>query len=387
MAIDYTFVTPMPPQRTGIADYADGLVSGLKALGRRVRIHTQTRFGSTLGDDGKIPLKDFDKAVSPPERTVYQIGNNSEFHDEIILHLMKNGGVVHLHDFSLHHIFAHFTYSDADVYYGLLCKWYGRNFANIVRARHESSSERLWETREVLKYPLHEEVIARANAVIVHSQFARAFIVNRFPHKAVHVVPQRYPDGTAVRRSTGRPLRVCSLGFVDPYKTVDNKIKAIAECRDRGVEVTLDVVGEINSRCQNLPMLAEDLCVADRVKFLGSVSQQAFIDYFKTYDACVVLREPSVGETSAVVSRGLQYGIPLIVNDVGSYSELPAFVPKLKRGADVATDLADVLVRWSTEPGAYKAVSDSAYEYARNEALFTSATAAYDQILVGTSLA
>jgi hypothetical protein len=69
MIPDYSSVTPIFPQKTGIADYADGLIGGLKSLGR--------------------PLSEFSADISPPERTLYQVGNNRNFHDEQILHLMK----------------------------------------------------------------------------------------------------------------------------------------------------------------------------------------------------------------------------------------------------------------------------------------------------------
>lgn len=88
MIPDYSSVTPIFPQKTGIADYADGLIGGLKSLGRTVQIYTQTRF-SAVSMPGVCPLSEFSADISPPERTLYQVGNNRNFHDEQILHLMK----------------------------------------------------------------------------------------------------------------------------------------------------------------------------------------------------------------------------------------------------------------------------------------------------------
>jgi glycosyltransferase involved in cell wall biosynthesis len=381
MILDYSLVAPIPPQKSGIADYADGLIFGLKSLGRTVQVYTQTRF-SPVGMPGIRPLSEFNTDVSPPERTVYQVGNNSVFHDEQILHLMKTGGIAHLHDFSLHHIFAHSTYSgDKNIHYGLLQKSYGAVFSESVRARHEAHCVPFWETQDVVFNPLHEEVVSRACAVIVHSQFAKRFIAGRFSHKSVYVVPQRYPDAVATRRIVNRPLKVCSLGFVDPHKTVDKIVEAVARCRDRGVDILLDVAGEIHPRCENLPLLAENLDVADRVNFLGAVSQGQLFDFFKASDVCVVLRDPTVGETSAIVSRALQYGVPLIVNDVGSYSELPAFVPKLSTGRLVSQELSDILCRWATDLETFRLVSDEAYRYACEKASFPNAIVGYDRIL------
>jgi len=43
-------------------------------------------------------------------------------------------------------------------------------------------------------------------------------------------------------------------------------------------------------------------------------------------DVCVNLRQPTMGETSGSVVRALTLGRPLVVSDVGWFSELPAEV-------------------------------------------------------------
>lgn len=383
MPTEYAFVTPIPPQKTGIADYADGLIEGLRRRGLNIKVYTQSRY---VGEDrpagGALSLSVFDHARHAPTRTVYQIGNNRAFHDEQVLHLMQHGGVAHLHDFSLHHLFAWFTYvEEPKIYFALLRKWYGPVFAETVRKRFAAQADVLWETPDVLNYPLHEEVVARAHGVIVHSHFAKRFILDRFPTKPVAVVAQRYPDAEPVRRNGDRPRRIASLGFVDPYKIVDKKIEAISICRERGVEIELDVVGEVSARCENLPALAQRLGVEDLVHFHGRVSQEDLLACFRTTDACIVLRDPTVGETSAIVSRGLQYGVPMIVNDVGSYSELPMFVPKVPVGPHIAMGVADVLCRWVQKPDAYRAVAERAYRHAGGEARFARALERYEGVL------
>ena len=40
-------------------------------------------------------------------------------------------------------------------------------------------------------------------------------------------------------------------------------------------------------------------------------------------DACVSLRSPTMGETSGTAIRALSLGKPLVVSDVGWFSELP----------------------------------------------------------------
>jgi hypothetical protein len=46
-------------------------------------------------------------------------------------------------------------------------------------------------------------------------------------------------------------------------------------------------------------------------------------------DLIVAMRFPTMGETSGIVCRAMQMAIPVIVSDVGWYSELPEFVDKV----------------------------------------------------------
>ncbi|AYM13917.1 glycosyltransferase [Agrobacterium tumefaciens] len=377
-------VTPVPPQPTGIADYADGLIRGLRSLGHDINIFTQSRFCHTPSPLGRVMgLDAYDPVENDPSRTIYQIGNNRAFHDEQILSFFKYGGVVHLHDFSLHHLFAHFTYGkDSEIYYALLRKWYGEAFSDSCRQRIDSGEILPWESSDVLRHPLNEEVIARASKVIVHSHLARNFILERFSETPTFLIPQCYPDGVPVKRhKVLDSLNVCTLGFVDRFKRVDKQIEAIALCKERGLEIRLDVVGRLSEDCSDLPDMAADLGVSHLVQFKGSVSQDELLNYFRSADVCIVLRDPTVGETSAIVSRALQYGLPLIVSDIGTYSETPDFVGKVSVGQNAAAELGFILEEWATKPQVYDDISARSYRYANSDlASFSRTCEAYSAL-------
>ena len=384
--IQYRFamLTPLPPQKTGIGDYTAGLIRGLQIFGDEIVVFTQNRFHKSLDRSAErtFTLDEFEPAGWNPKQVIYQIGNNPEYHDEITLHFLKHGGVAHLHDYSLHHLFAYFTFQeDPDIYYALLSKWYGSDVSNAIRQRHAEGRSVLWGSADVLRYPLNEEVIDRAHAVIVHSKFAKARIQGRFPKKTVVVIPQRYPEAIPFKRKPKHQLRLCILGFVDPYKCVDKVIRAIGKCRDAGVKISLDIVGRLHSACENLPELCKSLELDEAVTFVGEVSDRVFHAYFVSADLCIVLRDPTVGETSAVVSRAMQYGLPLIVNDTGSYSELPSFVPKIALGAQTITDLAETLLSLSRDRAKYTSMANAAYSFATTEGSFMTATKLYSETI------
>jgi glycosyltransferase involved in cell wall biosynthesis len=74
----------------------------------------------------------------------------------------------------------------------------------------------------------------------------------------------------------------------------------------------------------DLESVVGELGIADAVYFTGYAPNLAsFHDWLATIDVLVNLRYPTRGETSATVNRGLAAGLPVIVNDIGWYEELP----------------------------------------------------------------
>jgi glycosyltransferase involved in cell wall biosynthesis len=386
---EYAIITPVPPQQTGIADYTAGLIHGLRSLGNQVTVFTQSRFAQSSGAElaPVYPLSAFKSRKWPPQRTIYQLGNNTHFHDEITLHFLEHGGIAHIHDLAMHHLFAYFTFGrDHESYYALISKWYGAGISNRIRNQHDAGGPYFWANANIVDYPLNEEVIAKATGVIVHSEFSEMQIRRRFRKTRVYVVPQRYPGLSACRRMRGQRLRISSLGFVDQRKRVDSTISAIAMCRDRGVEIHLDVVGRLDPSCAGLPDLCRELQVDHLVKFWGFLPPAEFGDIFAATDLCVALRDQSVGETSAIAARAVQYGVPLIVNDVGSFSELPPCTIKIPPGSDADRALADHLYGLATDGQRYADMANGAYEFGTTEGSFAAASKLYSDAIHDISL-
>ena len=70
------------------------------------------------------------------------------------------------------------------------------------------------------------------------------------------------------------------------------------------------------------PRLA-DLETPDGVAREGYVDEERLWSLMESCDVVVSLRSPTMGETSGTVVRALSAGIPLVVSDVGWFSELP----------------------------------------------------------------
>jgi hypothetical protein len=84
--VKVAYYSPMPPERSGIADYSAHL---LPALRERIEVEVVRR-------GRKRPVRGTDLAL-------YHVGNNPDAHGWIVEALRRRPGIVVLHDFVLHH--------------------------------------------------------------------------------------------------------------------------------------------------------------------------------------------------------------------------------------------------------------------------------------------
>ena len=147
------YYSPLPPERSGIADYSALL---LPVLGRLVDVEVVRR-GRTRPVAADVAL--------------YHIGNDPEAHGWIVDALCRRPGVVVLHDFVLHHLVAGLTLGrkDGRAYLAALERDAGIPGRLLAHGVLEGRVLPLWETRPD-EFPLVDEVLARASGVIVPSQ-------------------------------------------------------------------------------------------------------------------------------------------------------------------------------------------------------------------------
>ena len=98
----------------------------------------------------------------------------------------------------------------------------------------------------------------------------------------------------------------------------------------------------------------------------GYVDERRLWELMAACDVHVSLRSPTMGETSGTAIRGLVLGKPLVVSDVGWFSELPGDVAlKVTVGDGETAELAAVLRLLAERPDARHAMGEAARELAR----------------------
>ena len=347
------YFSPMPPERSGIADYAALLVPALR---ERVELAVVRR-------GRKRPPRGTDVCL-------YHVGNNPDAHGWIADALGRTPGVVVLHDFVLHHLVAGLTIGrrDGHGYLDAMEREGGVVGRLLAHGVLDKRIPPLWETRPE-DFPLAGEVLRHATALIVHSRHVEeraraagfAGPIRRVPHPA-------WPAPPAVRAELdGSPL-FGAFGNVNASKRVPQLLEAFALVRRAHPDARLLLVGatspgfDLDRRLQRLGLGA------------GGVVREGWVDEPRLWSlmaACtahVNLRAPTMGETSGTAIRALALGKPLVVSDVGWFSELPGDVAlKVPVDEHEAETLAAALELLASDGAAREAMGRNALELARRE--------------------
>jgi glycosyltransferase involved in cell wall biosynthesis len=300
------YYSPLPPSRSGIADYSTLL---LPALRERIDV--------VVAEQGKrAPAADV---------ALYHVGNDPDAHGWILDALRDRPGVVVLHEYVLHHLIAGTTIGRGN----------GRGYLDAMERELgvagrllglgvlDNLLPLLWETQPE-RFPLSGVVLDQATGLIVHSDYvaerARAAGYQgplwRIPHPVWPPV-----DAAPATDVAGDPLIGC-FGFLNMNKRIPQLLEAFAAFRRARPGARLLLVGAAGERFDVGGRL-ERLGLTEGVERLDYVTEDRLWSLMAACDVLVNLRYPTMGETSGSVIRAMAIGKPLLVSDVGWFSELP----------------------------------------------------------------
>jgi glycosyltransferase involved in cell wall biosynthesis len=130
------------------------------------------------------------------------------------------------------------------------------------------------------------------------------------------------------------------FGHLNASKRIPQLLAAFGRLRERRPDATLLLIGGATRDVEAIPLPAG-------VVREGYVPEERLWALMAACDIHVALRAPTMGETSASVIRSLSLGKPLVVSDVGWFSELPddvAFkVPVADREVDTLAAALELL--------------------------------------------
>jgi glycosyltransferase involved in cell wall biosynthesis len=326
------YISPLPPDRSGIAYYSAELLPELARYYDIEVIVTQPEV-SDPWIKSHLPIRTVDWFIQHAEsydRKLYHFGN-SAFHQHMFDLLNCFSGVVVLHDFYLSSIKAHLDFNGyapgtcmRELYeshgYVAVCEgYYAKEKADII-----------------FKYPCNFSIIQQAIGIIAHSKYSK--ILAKKWYKTVldgdwEVIPHlRSPTKQAERMEARKKLGleiddfiICSFGILSPTKQNHRLLRAwLNSALPDDLRCQLIFVGEAQggSYGAEIVSMIKKSGFGERIQITGWVNAERFHDYLAASDLAVQLRTLSRGETSGTILDCMNYGIATIVNANGSIAEL-----------------------------------------------------------------
>lgn len=303
------FFTPLPPSKSGIADYSEALLAPLHLLAD-VTVFTERpqRFDPSTYD-----------------AIVYQVGNNL-FHDFVYEMALERPGVVVMHEANLHHLIAERTIKRND--------W----AAYLAEAEFDGGASALEFAQRVKRrevgpdyegVPMVRRLLSVSRGAIAHSQFVAGRLraagfngpLGVIRHGAWIPEIDRMSSRAKLGLAPGDPL-IGIFGFLKPYKRITESLRAFQRLLRVKPEARMILAGEPHPDLPLASMLSA-MALEASVRVVGFAAIEDFNGYLAACDIVLNLRYPTVGETSGTLLRSLGLGRAVIVSDIGAFREYP----------------------------------------------------------------
>ncbi|ADU64982.1 glycosyl transferase group 1 [Desulfurispirillum indicum S5] len=325
------FLSPLPPQKSGIADHSAILLPALSEY-YQIEIFSDQEFmeNSWIAQHLKHrKLQEFPGTAHTYERILYQFGN-SAYHDYMFSLLQQHPGTVVLHDAFLSGILEHMEKNTAEPHFSRQLYYDHGYLALQQKYRGDSGTE-----QAIKNYPCSLHVLRRSHGVIVHSEHSKAVLENAYGPQVSDVIafaplPRATPHALSsqqARQQLGidpQAFMVCSFGHIAPTKLSHLICQAWTHSRlSNNPNMQLVFVGASDPRDPYSHIMKKSIQSVTNVKCTQWVDESTYHLWLAAADIAVQLRTDSRGETSAAILDCLNYAIPTIVNAHGYLAELP----------------------------------------------------------------
>jgi glycosyltransferase involved in cell wall biosynthesis len=392
------FVSPLPPQASGVADASYRL---LESLSTRCEIDAFVdgydvgqRVAATAPQGVKlvsaISFDRCERARGGYDGVVYCLGN-SEFHPGALALLRKRPGIVIAHDLRLSGLYAWAARERPDAvprsFYETLHRMYGNRIPAEV-------GEHGWlDLDDADRYGIFmaRDVLEQCDLFLVHSVYAAQLA--RFDARPadvakIRVIPFGIPPPVA-RPNTpaSREPLVATFGIASAAKQTEKIIEAFATVAERDASARFAVVGSFPDprERERAEKLVGALGLARTCELTGRLGTEDYSQWMARATVAVQLRAWSNGETSAAVMDCLAAGVPTVVTRLGSAAELPEeCVVKVERDVTPRV-LGETLAELLADTEARKRLATAAQDYARANSFGRAADAVYELVLRGRS--
>ncbi len=388
------YFSPVSPQKTGIADYSECEL--LPNLSRYLDI--DVFIDANVKPDNKFLLENFDvypcteyeRMKGSYDIALYHMGNN-EYHDYIYRSLIKNPGITVFHDIFLHGYLWSVSIGrrNPDRYREEFGYCYGEEGLNIADRAIRTG------TYPEFDYPLIRRILDNSLGIICHNEFSVRTALKEKQNIAITKINQPMTIPEEIRgveilnieeikkklSIEGRNPVIASFGFISPHKRYHVLLKAFKRLLNDFPDAVLLLVGD---DLMGINDLITKLRLNKSVITTGFVPFTEIIKYLAVADYCVNLRYPTAGETGASVLRLMAAKKPVIVSDVGWFSEIPddcclkvpvdpyeedlllAYMQTLAANARIREVIGENAQRWVERDHSPEKIAEEFYRYIKS---------------------
>jgi glycosyltransferase involved in cell wall biosynthesis len=300
MKINY--FSPLPPTKSGISEVAALIVPALSQYSEVTVWTDQDEWNRDLESYASIrqyQSNEMDwRELNKADFTIYHIGNNIDYHRQILIVSQQLSGMVVLHDIILSDLFRAF-YNDESS---------NPTDQKFIHKVVNGSTTTKW-------------AIDNACGVLVHSRGA-------FTELAQHqrwllgYQPLAYPSIPLLSTSSVKltpPYRLIIFGHIGYNRRVESVLKAIDEMPNKD-QLQLDIYGGIDDE-NTLRQQIEQRKLKSIVTVHGFATDEILDRALSKAHLAINLRYPTMGEASLSQLRIWQHALPSIVTQVGWYEE------------------------------------------------------------------
>ncbi|MGA3351806.1 MAG: glycosyltransferase [Acidimicrobiales bacterium] len=385
-ALRIAWWSPLPPQKSGIADYSFDLLS---ALAPKMVLTAVVR-------DDVVGLVRAPKAVEVVGATeyltglvgkcdleVYQMGNHLGFHGYMHRAALSSPGLLVLHDLSL---FDFYAVACGSVNSAVLLEEVAIDSTSLGAIPTLLVDGR--RVADELAMPLSRRLIEASVVTMVHSATMRDQLAQQYPAKPIRQLnqPVRILQTPEAQRNEPREVIFGIFGSLERHKRVPVAVKAFARVnRSYPNRARLVIAGRADNPSVEREVLEiiRSSGMLDAVEVLTDLRLDDLEAEIARCDVAICLRWPTAGEVSAVLMRALGAGKAVIVTDVPQYKDLdPTFAWKVPIEPSQETNELERLMTLVVEqPDLARKAGDAALRFVKAEATVSGVAQRYREVI------
>jgi glycosyltransferase involved in cell wall biosynthesis len=342
------YISPLPPEHSGIADYSVELIAELTQY-YEIELIAAPGVKPLLGASYPVrSVAEFEQNAHRYQRILYHFGNSNP-HQHMFGLLQRHPGVVVLHDFFLSGVLDNMERDGVQAQAFLEALYASHGHSGLLTHQEQGRNAAIWA------YPCNKPVLDAADGVIVHAEFSRELaerwygpgsaelwrvlpLLRGLPADAAEPAQARSAARAALNIAADSFL-VCTFGMLGATKLNHRLLDAfLASPLAQDERCHLVFVGENDAGPYGIELRNKINAspAAARIRITGFADHADYVRYLDAADTAVQLRTQTRGETSASVLDCLLHGLPTIINAHGAAANLPDQV--LVKLADAFSD-------------------------------------------------